>query len=164
METSLGLFGQWSSMKKSTPSAIRFAKDSWHAAITTDGNVTWPSRRIAPPPVETVGVASIGGVVSMYGKLAVRPSAAFACTQSWYEVENERPVTVAVCWVESVAAVHKVGAVKPYAIREGTDSLVCHAIVALNGVSETVCTPEISIGVVFTGAGGVVVVGGGGVV
>jgi hypothetical protein len=97
----------------------------------------------------------------MYGKLAVRPSAAFACTQIWYEVENDRPVTVAVCWVESVAAVHKVGAVKPYAIREGTDSLVCHAIVALNGVSETVCTSEISIGVVFTGAGVVVVVGGG---
>ena len=82
METSLGLLAQWSSMKKSTPSAIRLAYDSWHAAITTDGNVTCPSSRIAPPPVETAGVASIGGVVSMYGKVAVRPSVAFAFTHS----------------------------------------------------------------------------------
>jgi hypothetical protein len=100
----------------------------------------------------------------MYGKLAVRPSAAFACTHSWYAVENERPVTVAVWSTESLAAVQSVGPFKPYATREGTGSLVRHAIVALNGVSDTVCTPEISIGVVDTGVVGVVAVGGGGVV
>jgi len=44
-------------------------------------------------------------------------------------------------------------------MREGTDSLVCHSIVALNGESETVCTLEISMGVVGTVGVVVVVVG-----
>ena len=67
-------------------------------------------------------------------------------------------MTVAVWSTEALAAVHSVGPFKPYATREGTGSLVCQAIVALNGVTETVCTPEISIGVVETGVGGVVAV------
>jgi hypothetical protein len=95
----------------------------------------------------------------MYGSVAVRPSAALAFTQSSYEVEKCKPVIVAVCSTEPVAAVHNVGAVRPYEMRELTGSLVCHAIVALNGVSETVCTSEISIGVVETGVVAVVVLG-----
>ena len=42
-------------------------------------------------------------------------------------------------------------------MRELTGSLVRQEIVAPNGVSETVCTSEISIGVVETGVDGVVV-------
>ena len=68
-------------------------------------------------------------------------------------------MTVAVCSTESVDGVQSVGAFSPYEMRELTGSLVRHAIVALNGDSETVCTSEISIGVVETGGAGVVGVG-----
>jgi hypothetical protein len=87
----------------------------------------------------------------MYGSDALRPSAAVALTQSRYEVPHARPLTVAVWSTPSVAGVHSVGPFNPYEIRELTGSLVCQAIVALNGESETVCTLEITIGVVDTG-------------
>jgi len=45
-------------------------------------------------------------------------------------------------------------------MRELTASLVCHAIVALKGERASVRTSLISIGVVFTGGGGVVLVVG----
>jgi hypothetical protein len=87
----------------------------------------------------------------MYGSDALRPSAAFALTQRWYEVPHARPLTVAVWSTPSLAGVQSVGPFNPYEMRELTGSLVCQAIVASNGESETVCTLEMTIGVVDTG-------------
>ena len=58
-----------------------------------------------------------------------------------------RPVSVATWSSEGgAAAVHSVGAPTPYAIRDDTGSLVCHAIVALDGAIATARTSEISTG------------------
>jgi hypothetical protein len=70
-------------MKKSIPEESSELKDSGHAPITTIGKVSWPSSCTVPEPVETVAESESGGVVSMYGSDALRPSAAFAFTHSW---------------------------------------------------------------------------------
>ena len=96
VESSIDGLSQRLSSKKFTPSARSCGKASGHAPITTDGKTSWPSSRTEPLPVETAGLSVSSGVVSAYGSVALRPSVAFAFTQSLYVVDHASPLTVAV--------------------------------------------------------------------
>src|SRR5690348_11412050 len=125
-----------------------------------NGKYGWLSTRNEPPATPPVKVAGSPGVVNRNGADAVRPSIAVASTQSRYVMLNASPFTTAVCSVEGESAAdHSVGVSSPYATCELTASLVCQAIVALNGLSDSVCTSLISIGCVATAVGSGVVEG-----
>src|SRR5262249_49490190 len=147
-------------MKRSMPAVRSGAYDPGHAAQTMNGKYGWLSTRNEPPATPPVKVAGRPGVVSRNGADAVRPSIAVASTQSRYVALNARPFTTAVCSVEGgSAADQSVGVSSPYATCDVTASLVCQAIVALKGLSDSVCTSLIWIGCAATAVGSGVVVG-----
>src|SRR5436190_19873103 len=132
------------------PSARSDGIWSEQAAQTIVGKVGFPSSWNAS--LLTLSVRRVGsdGVVTTSGDEAVRPSFDLASIRSRYDVPSTRPSTVATCDVASASAgVQIVGLSRPYAICELTGSLVFHSIVALNGVTATVWTLPIVIGVEF---------------
>src|SRR5437763_4185558 len=134
-------------MKRSIPAASCGARASAHAFHTMVGKNGCSFRRNAPPPVEVRTVSPRPGVWSVNAAEERRPSEACVSTDRTYDVPYVRPVSVATWSSEgAAAAVHSVGAPTPYAIRDDTGSLVCHAIVALDGAIATARTSEISTG------------------